>query len=60
MASGAARVMSRPSKTTRPVLGRTSPEIVRLREVGQLLGMFWGRPEVTVNRIGESGHQVIG
>src|SRR5437667_44356 len=29
MASGAARVMSRPSKTTRPRAGRTSPEIVR-------------------------------
>ena len=29
MASGAARVMSRPSKTTRPALGRTSPEIAR-------------------------------
>jgi hypothetical protein len=24
---------------------RTSPEIGRLREAGQLLGMFWGRPE---------------
>jgi hypothetical protein len=24
---------------------RTSPEIARLREVGQMLGMFWGRPE---------------
>jgi hypothetical protein len=24
---------------------RTSPEIDRLREAGQLLGMFWGRPE---------------
>ena len=24
---------------------RTSAEIARLREVGQLLGMFWGRPE---------------
>ena len=24
---------------------RTSPEIIRLREVGQLLGMFWGREE---------------
>jgi len=24
---------------------RNNPEIVRLREVGQLLGMFWGRPE---------------
>jgi hypothetical protein len=24
---------------------RNNPEIARLREVGQLLGMFWGRPE---------------
>ena len=39
---------------------RTSPEIVRLREAGQLLGMFWGRPEVTVNRIGESGSRAVG
>jgi hypothetical protein len=36
----------------------TSPEIARLREVGQLLGMFWGREErpVTV----ESGNRVVG
>jgi len=28
---------------------RTSTEIARLREVGQLLGMFWGRPGQPVN-----------
>jgi len=39
------------TSVTTTVLGRAiasarnSPELVRLREVGQLLGMFWGRPE---------------
>lgn len=36
---------------------RTSPEIIRLREVGQLLGMFWGRSERPAT--GESGNRVI-
>jgi hypothetical protein len=31
---------------------RTSPEIVRLREVGELLGMFWGRKEAENRVIG--------
>jgi hypothetical protein len=34
---------------------RTSPEIARLRELGQMLGMFWGRAEPA-----KSGNRVIG